>query len=218
MLKITCSSLEDVKKNPELTAQMLIENSSKNRGGRGMMSDWQDVAKAMLRKDIPVSKALETLEEKLQGFADNKKNNQRRELLQQQLLNFKNNCTNKGFKFEDSPHRINWELYAGVSLTGLTPIVMHDNNEFYSFIFSEHPLAWNYQLRFPLFQQYLADYTLHCQPDELNVGIYCLEDDKFSFKKFTDVELNAAVNKTSTLFETVQKFYTNLKAKANVLR
>jgi len=218
MIKIRSSSLQDVKQNPTAFAQNLLDGTETNRGSRGMLAYWQDVAKELLQKKLDAFEAVNALQQRFIRFSDNRKNKQRQELLLEQLVKFADQCRKQKFVWEDGQHRIKWELYAGVTLTGLTPIVVQNNNEYFCFLMVDQLPDWQNELRFPLFQQYLADYELHCDIKELNVGIYQLSSNQFQFKKYSAKELADAINETSELFQQIQTQYTNLKKTTNVLR
>lgn len=219
MIKIRLTSLEDVKRNPSLYAQQLAAENAKTSGGtHGMFAYWQDIVKTVHLNQLTTSEAIKTLQQKFLRFDDNPKNIRKQELLLEQLAIYCNAYDKYKFALADGRRQIKWELYAGVMLTGLTPIVAHNDEGYYAYFFSENPYDWEDQLRFPLIQQYLSDYSIHCDIGEMNVGIYCLATGKFEFLLFTKSQLNKAIIQTSSLFEKVEKEYTNLKTKSNVLR
>lgn len=210
MLNIRCSSLQEAKQNPAAFAQILHNGFEKNGGSRGMLAYWQDVARKILKTELTVNEAVKELESIYLRFADNRKNNARRELLLEQLVKFTEQCHKRRFKWADGQHRIKWELHNGVLLTGLTPIVVKAEDEFYCLVVAEELPGWQEELRFPLFQQYLAQYILECGIDEINIGIYLLSKRDFEFRKYNSEELEEAVSETTQLFKEVQKNYNNL--------
>jgi hypothetical protein len=211
MINIRCSSLQDVKSNPAGYAQLLHDGFDKNGGSRGMLAYWQDIARKILKENLTINEAVKELERIYVRFADNRKNNQRREFLLEQLVKFSEQCRKRKFKWADGQHRIKWELQSGVMLTGLTPIVVKAAGEFYCFAVAEELPGWEEELRFPLFQQYLAQSILDCGINEINIGIYLLSKKDFEFRKYTASELKEAVDETAELFKQVQTIFNNYK-------
>ena len=219
MLKIRCTSLEDVKRNPVAYAQLLASDNAKKSGGtHGMLAYWQDVAKQVHQHEFTVSQGVKELQNKFMRFDDNPKNNAKQALLTQQFVQYCKIFNKNAFALADSRRQMKWELYAGVMLTGLMPLVVHNEKGYYSYLITEQPFDWQEQLRFPLMQQYLADYNIHCDVTEMNIGIYCLATGKFDFRVYTKPELNSAVMQTSAIFENVQNEYAKIKTPANAVR
>lgn len=217
MLKIRCTSLEDVKQNPKAYAQLLASGDAKKGGGtHGMFAYWQDVAKLVHQQELNISQGIKELQNKFIRFDDTARNKAKQDKLLEQFIPYCRLFDKNKFALVDGRRQMKWELYAEVMLTGLTPIVVHNDNGYFSYLQVEQPFDWKSQLRFPLIQQYLSDYNIDCDIKEMSVGIYCLTTNTFEFKSFSKTELSKAVLQTSELFESVSNEYN--KIKSNVVR
>lgn len=218
MLKIRCTSLEDVRKNPLAYAQLLANGDARNGGGtHGMFAYWQDIAKRVHSNELTVSKGVKELQNKFIRFDDTPKNKAKQDGLLEQFVLYCNLFDKNEFALVDGRRQMKWELYAGVMLTGLTPLVVHNDKGYYSYMMTERPFDWQAQLRFPLMQQYLADYNINCDVAEINIGTYSLATSKFDFKCFTKAELNKSVIQTSMIFENVYSEYSKINSQYHIV-
>jgi hypothetical protein len=214
MIKIRCTSLEDVRKNPAAYAQLLISDNAKISGGtHGMFAYWQDVAKLVHLQKLTPTEGIKELQQKFMRFDDTPRNKSKQDHLMEQFVKYCKQYDKNEFAFVDGKRQMKWELYAGVMLTGLTPLVVHNDDGYYSYLITEKPFEWKEQLRFPLMQQYLADYNIDCDVSEMHVGIYCLATGKFEFKIYSGIELSNTIITVSEIFKNVQHQLEKFKAK-----
>lgn len=212
MIKIRCTSLEDVRKNPQVYAQLLALGDGKNGGGTyGMFAYWQDVAKQVHQHDLTVSQGIKELQNKFIRFDDTPKNKAKQDRLLEQFVKYCNLYDKNKFAFVDSKRQMKWELHDGVMLTGFTPWVVYNDDGYFSYLLTEEPFDWQKQLRFPLIQQYLADNKIDCSVTEMNIGVYCLATNKFEFRSYTINELKRTVTQTTEIFRSVKQEYSKLK-------
>jgi len=212
MISVQCSQLEYIKVNPEAYGQLLAENDGKNRGGSyGMFACFQDVAKQVHIGELDISQAVKELYKKFVRFENNAKNRKKQEFLAEQLVNYCNSYKKKRFEFVDSRHQIRMQLIPEVRLTGLTPWVVADETTFYSYTISEKDFDWEKQLRYPLFQNYIINYTIDCEWDQLKVGIYSLESTQFQFKNFTKNRVQEIIEETTEIFKNLYLAYKQRK-------
>ncbi len=212
MIKIRCTSLEDVRKNPSAYAQMLAKGDAKTSGGTyGMFAYWQDVAKQVHQQQLTPTEGIKELQQKFMRFDDTPRNKAKQDKLVEQFVRYCRQYDKNEFAFVDGKRQMKWELYAGVMLTGLTPLVVHNDNGYYSYLITEQAFDWKEQLRFPLQQQYLADYNIDCDVSEMHIGIYCLANGKFDFKIYSRKELGSTIITTSEIFKNVQNQLEKLK-------
>lgn len=212
MLKIRCSSLEDVKQNPQAYAQLLALTDGKSGGGTyGMFAYWQDAARQVHEHDLTVSQAIKHLQNKFIRFDETPKNKAKQDRLLEQFVKYCRLYDKNNFAFVDSRRHMKWEIHNGVMLTGLTPWVVYNDTGYYSYFVTEELFDWQEQLRFPLIQQYLTDNKIECDITEMHMGIYCLSTNKFDFRSYTERELKDTVSQTTKIFENVKESYLKLK-------
>lgn len=212
MLKIRCSILEDVRNNPVAYAQLLALDDPKNGGGtHGMFAYWQDVAKLLHTNDLKsTSEAIKELQNKFMRFDDTIRNKAKQDKLLEQFVRYCKQYEKNAFAFVDTRRQMKWPIHANVMLTGLTPWVVYNDSGYYSYIVVEKSFDWQNELRFPLLQQYLVDNKIDCDISEMNIGIYCLETNRFEFKSYEKRELKEAVRQTTSIFDDVYAEYSRL--------
>lgn len=193
-------------------AQVLASNNVLSKGGtHGMLAYWQDVSLKVHLGDLNINQGIKELQRTFMNFDENIKNLKKQDFLQDSFIKYHTQFDKKGFKFLDTKRRIKWNITSSGLLTGLTPWVIKNNDKYYSYFFSEQPFDWDSQLKFPLIQEYLAENNVECDINQMNVGIYCLSNDRFSFRSFSQKELRLAVDETIEIFEKVDKEVNRIK-------
>lgn len=212
MIRITCSALEIARKNPTAYGQNLADGSYKKGGGsHGMFSCVQDVARLVHLGDLSVAEAIKELHRKFLRFNDTSYNKKKQEWLVERFVIYCRRYDENKFLLADGQRLMKWDFSADVRLSGRTPWVMANEKGFYSFILGENRFDWKSELRFPLFQKYLADNTINCELSDINVGIYSLTDAEFQFKNFTAAEILTAINEAGAILNSVFKEYKKRK-------
>ncbi len=212
MIKIKCSILEQVRRNPTAHAQMLASGGKDQRGGPpGMFGHWKNLVKKVHTSELSLNDGIKELQNKFSQFQDNLANKTKQTKLLDEFVTYCEKYNQLGFKFADTRHNINWEIVPTITLTGHSPWVVYDSNFYYAYFLVETPIDWQAELRFPLIQTYLANNTIECDVAELKVGIYALSTQQFELKSFTEEELIDAFAETSTLFHNVHSEYNKFK-------
>jgi len=211
-MKIRCSTLETVRKNPVAYAELLATGDGiKGGGSHGMFACMQDVARLIHLGEVDVNQGIKELQKKFQKFSITSKNKAKQELLTDQLVKYCRLYEKQSFVFIDGWRNMCWGITADVSLTGRTPWVVSNGKGYYSFLLTEKPFAWSSELRFPLIQKYLVDNTIDCPITEMNVGIYCLATNSFDFLSFSNEEILEVVTETRDIFRRVYQEYKRKK-------
>jgi hypothetical protein len=212
MIKIQCSVLEQVRKNPVLHGQILASNITLGRGGtHGMLAYWQDVSLNLHKQEYDFARGIKELQKTFFNFEETVKNYKKQDFLQDSFVKYHKNFNKRKFELVETRKRINWNISSVGLLTGLTPWVFKANNKFYSYLFTEREYSWNTELRFPLIQSYLAYKILECDISVVNIGIYSLSTDNFFFKNFSQPEINGAIDETVDIFKKVNTEYEKIK-------
>jgi hypothetical protein len=94
-----------------------------------------------------------------------------------------------------------------VALTGHTPFSVSHDNGFAAYFFTEHPISWQEQLRFPLLQYYLAKNIFNCNLNELEIGFYCLSTLSFDLKTYSSSEVEDSIQETEGMFKFINNQY-----------
>lgn len=204
MIRISCTNLEQVRVAPAQHGKMIATiEKPKSSGRRGMFTCWQEAASSFHTTNVSVSETVKLLQKKFMQFDENLVNSRRQAKLADQLTNYCALYEKSKFEFIDSKHHMNWDIVAGVRLTGNTPWVVHNSDGYFSFIPVEQPIDWQTQLRFPLIQQYLSSNHIECDVTEMRVGVYCLTTNKFEFKVYSTNEIQMFISETGEIFQTV---------------
>ena len=213
MIKIQCSILEQVRKNPALHGQMLASNNGGSKGGsHGMFAYWQDVSLKVHSGEMNLNEGIKELQKLFSRFDETQKNLKKQDFLQDCFVQYHKLFEKNRYQLSDSKRRMNWNITSSGLLTGLTPWVIKNNDRYCTYFVSEQQFQWENELRFPLIQEYLAEkHSDEYDTTRLDVGIYCLETNTFNFKNFVREELNDAVEETVGIFEKVEKVYNIFK-------
>lgn len=208
MIRIQCSILEQVRKNPTTYGQLLASNNNLNKGGtHGMLAYWQDVSLKIHQDEIDLNRGIKELQRTFINFEETTKNLRKQDFLQDSFVKYHRHFARRNFELVDTKRRIKWNITSSGLLTGLTPWVVKDKSQYFSYFFSEQQFNWNLELKYPLIQEYLVGNNIDCDITELNVGVYCLSTDDFMFKNFSKKELKNSIEETMDIFEKVDKAY-----------
>ncbi|MBL7743134.1 MAG: hypothetical protein JNN00_06615 [Chitinophagaceae bacterium] len=212
MINIRCSLLEAIRVNPTAYGQLLATSDYNNGGGsHGMLAYLHDIARLVHLGELLPTEGVKELYNKFHRFSNTPLNKKRQEKLVSQFLNYCKRFDENEFVFVGGSKLIKWEFSREARLTGRTPWVVANENAYFSYILVENDYDWKDELRFPIFQQYLADKIIECGTDEIKVGIYSLSRDQFEFKTYSEIELKEAILETGQIFSKVLKEYNKLK-------
>lgn len=212
MIKIPCSILEQVRKNPMAHAQFLATGDKPKTGGtHGMFAYFKDVVKQVHTKEFTVSEGIKELENKFARFDDTLKNKNKQNKLFDGFVEYCKAYEKMGFELADTKHQMKWDLLPTVRLTGHTPWVVYDDTYYYAYFIVEQPFDWQTELRFPLIQSYISNNTIECNESEMKVGIYSLSNGSFDLKSFSTKEIKGVIIETTNVFRNVHEEYFKIK-------
>lgn len=206
MIKIQCSKLEQIRINPVAYVQGVKTSENGDGGGSyGMFACWQTKIRNVHTGEMNPAEAFKSLQQRFLSYKDSQKNKKKQEFLYERFDPYLNEFNKKGFQYIGSKRQVRWPLTKGVELTGHTPYVFSKSKGFAAYFFTEAPMKWETELRFPLLQYYLAKNHLDCTTDELEIGTYCLETNGFSLKCYSEEDIEEAVEETTGIFEIIAK-------------
>lgn len=212
MITIRCSQLEQIRQNPQAYALSLaIGEKNGNAGSYGMFACMKDIVKTVHQGERDLNKAVSDLQLKFMRYAVNPHNIAKQEHLIQEMLVYCALYEEMNFELIDGAHQIRWNINKLGRLSGLTPWVVKNSNGYFSYLIVEKASNWRYELRFPLYQQYIASTTIKCDIHKLHVGIFDISSQRFDFDCFSTSIIKDAINETSTIFQQVNKSYYNIK-------
>lgn len=214
MIKIRTSMLESVRKNPLAYGRLIAAGDDSVSGGsHGMFACMVDVARAVHLKKVNLRQAIRQLHSKFLRFKPNDANRIRQDRLVEQLVAYLRLVKKMGLEWVDGSRRIQWSITSDVVLTGLTPWVVADEKGYISFIMAEKSFEWKNQLRFPLYQKYISENTIECKVEEIRVGFYFADVNKFDLRTFKTNELKMAVDETGEVFKILYNEYEKRRSK-----
>lgn len=212
MIRVSISNLEYVRNYPEQFAKSLLTKPPIQGGGVGMFGQFKNAIYKVHNGDLNITDARNLLLNQYSVYKVSRENKAKQDNLISGYENYFPLLEELGLSYADGMHQIKWSsLHSNVLLSGLTPIVLTDNKEYYCHFYTEHPIDWESELKFPMVQEYIANSTLGCDSQTLNIGLYCLSDSMFFFRKYSKKEIKGAVTETSSLFGKVDTEYTKLK-------
>ncbi|HMR83509.1 MAG TPA: hypothetical protein PKE30_10270 [Niabella sp.] len=211
MISVRCSELESVRENPTAHGQILAANGIKTGGGRGMLACVREVALAMGKDGFTVSEGVKQIQQKFLTFSPTTENQERQEELIQGFIAYHEQLKKHQLEFIDGSRRMKWDFSKDTRLTGLTPWVFASDRTYYALSLSEANTAWQHQLKYPLYQQYLTDHIINCPLSALNVGVFCLQTGQFEFKSFDEESVETSINETAQILNTVLSSFNKYK-------
>jgi hypothetical protein len=209
MIRVQCSKLEEIRKNPSLFVQKLIFEESTNGGSIGMFKRWQNKVKAIHSTELDIPGAIKKLQQEFLNYSDNAKNRKKQEFLLDRLYSYLEEFKTKGFIYKSAEKRIFWDIIEDVALTGNSPVLVskEDGSKHFAYYFTEAPSSWQQELKYPLLQKYLSEEYFKCNLGDLQVGVYCLQTNKFELQCFSTEDVNAAILEAQTLFNGIYRDY-----------
>ncbi|MCO5937221.1 hypothetical protein NAF17_16870 [Mucilaginibacter sp. RB4R14] len=207
MINVSCSKLEFVRQNPIAFAQQMAANKNSGGGNFGMFQCWQSKAKALHTYEMDLQTAIKSLQQRFMKYDENLNNKRKQEFLLDRLSPYWEEIKSKDFKYLSSQKRISWPILKNVSLTGNTPMTLSHSNGFIAYFYTENPISWQQELRFPLLQYYLAKNICNCSFDDLKIGVYCLKNLSFDLKLFTQTEIENSILEAEQIFKLVNENY-----------
>jgi hypothetical protein len=208
MISISCSTLEQVRKNHAAFVESLSIGEKVQRGGtHGMFAYWQDTAKKFHLGELDINEGIKELQSMFSRFEDTKKNLVKQSGLMNQFVKYTKSHRVEKFTFFESRRRITWNIIPEIRLTGLTPWTFKREDKYYAYFCIEKNMEWQLELKFPLLQKYMSNHIVKCDLNELSMGIYCLEKGTFEFKCYSALEVRKALSETKKMFENVNSEY-----------
>ncbi len=194
MSKFSITQLEFARKNPIQFAKNLKAAAGIKPSffGRGKFTRWQD-AVGEFHKQNDLAKAINYLEKSFSNRADNSKN--RNEVIRfiSSLDAYVSQFKKKGFTLLDRRKNIHIDLNAKIFISGQIPITyMNTKGGFSVYFFSQSSIGWEGELRFPIIQKYFAEEIYGVDLDKIEVGIFGIDNDKFSQQIFLESEIKDA--------------------------
>jgi hypothetical protein len=156
MIRVSCSKLEVVRQNSTIFAQQLASKTKNRSGSYGMFSCWQAIVKSLHTDEIDFSKAKIGLEQKFITFKNTPVNRKKQEFLLDRLTPYWELFQSKNLTYLGPQKDIYWNLTPEVALTGRPPHLALNGDNYVAYFYSEAPLPWQMQLKYPLIQYYLA--------------------------------------------------------------
>jgi hypothetical protein len=209
-MNIQCSKLEKLRLDPKAFAKILAADEISTGGGVGMLSYFKIVARKVHIGELDLNDGIKELSSKLISFSPTSKNKARQDYLLEAFVKYFKAIEKQKIDFVSGQKRISRDFGPHVKLTGLSPWILTDSKKYISYFISEWGFDWESELRFPLYQEYLAHH-LDCKTETISVGIYNLEDDKLEIKSFSSGDILTTVQETGQLFDFVYKEYKKLK-------
>lgn len=206
MIVIRCSNLENIRRNPTAYGQLLASGEIGNPGGTyGMFSCFQEVARQVHLGECDATEAIKELYKKFLRFNDTTRNNERQKYLIDEFAKYCNVFDKNEFVMIEGVKLIKWNFSGEARLTGRTPWVVARDGEYFCYFLIEKDARWQSELRFPLYQKYLAEKVLNCKGSKVNVGVYSLSKRDFEFKCYSTKEADFAIEELKSIFKIIQR-------------
>lgn len=193
MKKFSITHLEEARRNPSLFAKSLLNPKVNSSGffGRAKFIRWQDAINEFHRTN-DIIKAYDYLEKSFSHYSSNPKNRVDYNMYLDSLEAYYKQYQKNGYVFLKS-ETLKITLNDKVLISGRVPLTfMKMAGGFSVFFFSKVTQGWDCELRFPIIQDHFAKNVYGIDSENVDVGIYSIEDNRFISKTFDHVEITGA--------------------------
>ncbi|ADY51847.1 hypothetical protein Pedsa_1280 [Pseudopedobacter saltans DSM 12145] len=208
-MKLSVTKLENARFDPKSVAAELGKKSGFGNNGsfKGTFSNYIG---RFHHEDIEIEKLHALLSDAFKlSFVANADNERRAVKYCDAFLAYTKFMDENGFGLDNNYTLINWKVLPDAFLGGRSPILCSNDTRNIAFSIEENTLPWYNQLKYPLFQMYLAERYYQCEVDKVEVGIFNIHTGQFELKIFEDVELDNAFEETKNVLKKVKYHYDN---------
>lgn len=206
MLKISIAKLEDARKNPKAFAATLNEAAK----GFGSSGSFSGTFRNYIGKFHNDNENKDKFHKQLQDayklhFVENAANNKRAEKYCKAFSSYTHYMLEHGFGLDNFFTRIDLKLLSDVSLGGNSPVLSSSDTCNMAFSIEENPSSWQYELKYPILQKYLAEKYYKCELEEVEMGIFNINSCQFELKVFDSVEVEEAFEEARNVLGEVSR-------------
>jgi hypothetical protein len=207
-MKLSISKLEEARFNPQTVATDLGKKSIFGSKGsfKGTFSNFTGKFHASNDSETLYSQLADAYR---LGFVTNAENSRRSDKYCEAFKSYTDYMKAHGFGLDNVYTRINWGILPDIFLGGNSPILCSTDTRNIAFSLEENSVNWQEQLKYPLFQMYLAERYYECEVDKVEVGIFNIHTKEFEFKVFEDFELDNAFEETKRVLKRVKSYLDN---------
>jgi hypothetical protein len=188
-MNIKHKNLEDARKNPK---DFKVNNKKINFGGASQYRDWQ-LATRVFHKEGE-NEAISYLVNAFNSHYKSTPSNESK--LEDYIIYLKNyiiDFYDLGNENLGCGKRLNMDISHSNSLNGEISRVDKKDDSIEVYLFVKEDIAWEDELRFPLIQKFYAE-KYNKELSEVSVGVYCLESEQHTSKKYTNANIGSAIN------------------------
>lgn len=202
-MKIGFKALEKIRRNPK----SINDKGIAFFGGRSKFVRWQDSIGRFHLSGENLNEAERYLESSFSRLADNSLNKRDLKKYLDHLYNYDidyKKINSQKIQFRTA---FNFDLILNHTIGGqISRVDINTIEDGYSiYFFEKENDNWENELRFPLLQDFIANY-FGCDNQDVNVGVYELINDRHSSTKFSKSEIEEAKAEMITLITEVNKF------------
>ncbi len=206
MLKISISKLEQARLNPKAFVASL-NDVSKGFGSKGSFSGtFKTYIGKFHNEDVEKEKLYRQLHDvyKLQ-FVENPSNNRRTEKYCDAFTAYTEYMRKHDFGLDNFFTRIDLNVLSDVSLGGNSPILSSSEDRIMVFSIQENSHQWQTELKYPIFQKYLADNYYDCESGNVEIGVFNIENGQFELTTYNEEDIENAFKETKSILGIVKK-------------
>ena len=196
MAKLSLTQIEVARKNPKAFAKLLKDKSRESnvfRYSKWMV--WRNTVFHWHKTQDEAGSIIYLTNAWDRHFKQTAKNILEREKFIFKLQAYIANQSEEGYFFIESRKRISIPINLKLIITGEISIINMNNHSGYSLFFLVKDMFnWEYELRFPLIQNYFSETEYGVPLSDVEVGFYCFDIDEFICKSFSASEIKDAMN------------------------
>jgi hypothetical protein len=205
MKKFSITRLEEARKNPNMFAKsLLIPNTNSGFFGRAKFLRWQDSVNHFHKTNDPV-KAFDYIEQSFSRYSNTSRNRKEYNFYVDSLDEYIKQFRGKGYIYLKS-ESLKMSLNSKTMITGRVPLTfMNIKNGFSLYFFSKSSLDLDNELRFPIIQDHFAEKIYGTESSNIEVGIFCNQNNQFISKVFNSKEIKNAKDELKKIGDTIYK-------------
>jgi len=200
MKKIAFSQLEAARRNPTAFAKALAESGASTARFSKYMA-WQNSVFHYHKQRGDLAKAIKYFEATfVKNFADNSANRAERENWIKELEGYSIDEVRRRLTYVEHKKRVTIPINAELRLGGELPLIQMNTKGGYSvYFFSRDSSGWDQELKYPILQYHVARVLYNVRPDEVEIGVYSVADQRHLQHSFSRRDIRQAIQELDDL-------------------
>jgi hypothetical protein len=211
-MRFSITKLEDARRDVNSVVYSLL-NNDQGGAGKTFKRTFEAFIGKYHKEEIETGKLITQLTDAYKiGFVDNIDNKKRAHKFTEAFVSYIDYMNEHEFGLDNHHTKLNWAFDKDLILYGYSPILCSSDTRNIAFAVTEDGKGWINELKFPLFQFYLAQNYFKCDISEVEVGVFDIANKVFAFNVYCEDEIKDAIQQTGIILSDVKTLYDKLAA------